>query len=117
MIDYSKIQINAKWLYYFGSYALGVMVIGGIISLSLTWPGLNIGSRMFTIAGICFNALFAWFFVSLYLKECKPTPAVIQNADLDNMLKQLNSKKEGEYVEVRRNKKKDVRSKKAMVQK
>lgn len=83
-------MINIKQFYIIAGILMLVSSIGQVYNLYLIWAGITIGAKVSTIfGGILFSLLLAVFFLGLWYKTPTTPDALINNAELDKLLQDI----------------------------
>jgi hypothetical protein len=83
-------MINIRQFYLIGGILMFISVLGQIYNQYLVWNIVTIGAKVSSIAGgILFSLLLTVFFLGLWYKTPKMPDAVVNNAELDKLLKDI----------------------------
>jgi len=85
--------ISMPQFYKWGTILFSMGLIGAGINTKMQWASINIGGKISMVSSFFFQALFLALFLTLYLQTRKEVvaDAVVNNPELDNFIKELQS--------------------------
>lgn len=86
-------MLSLKNFYLVGGILMLVATLGAIYNLYLIWEDVTLGFKISNFAGsILFQALIAIFFLGLYKITPSASNQVVDNKNLDELVKNLQNK-------------------------
>lgn len=81
-------MIDLKKIYLFACGIILIIVSAGVWNLITVWPILNLPSKISSIAGLVFQAIFFLIFYNMY----KTTPSFLNDNQTNKLLERLKEK-------------------------